>query len=237
MRPAPRSLMLFAAGLGARMGALTTDRPKPLIEVAGRPLIDHALAQADAAGICQKVVNLHYLPEQLAAHLSARHDVALSWERDQILETGGGLRHALPLLGDGPVYTLNTDAVWTGQNPLTQLRDGWDGAKMGALLLLLPVTAARGHHGKPDFALDASGRITRHNQAGGEGYLYLGAQILQTEALAKAPHRAFSLNLIWDQMIAEGRAFGIVHQGGWCDVGSPKGIAEAEAMLRGAKDV
>lgn len=232
MRHAPDALMLFAAGFGTRMGALTADRPKPLIPVAGRALIDRALALADDAGITRKVVNLHYLPEQIESHLKNRPDVTLSWERDQILETGGGLRAALPMLGEGPVLTLNSDVVWTGQNPLTQLRAAWNPERMDALLLLLPAAKARGHTGRSDFLMDTASRISRAD--GAKGLIYLGAQIIRPEALAAIPERAFSLNLLWDQMIANDRAFGLIHQGGWCDVGRPEGIATAEAMLADA---
>jgi MurNAc alpha-1-phosphate uridylyltransferase len=225
MRPFP--LMLFAAGLGTRMGALTADRPKPLIPVAGKPLIDHALALADAAGITRRVVNLHYRGDQIAAHLPP--DFALSWERDTILETGGGLRAALPLLGEGPVLTLNSDAVWTGANPLTELMDIWDDARMDALLLLLPVAQALGHSGTGDFLIDSDNRISRAR--GATGAVYLGAQIIRTGLLAEIPEKVFSLNVLWDMMIARGRAFGLIHQGGWCDVGRPEGILTAEALL------
>ncbi len=223
-------LMLFAAGFGKRMGALTADRPKPLVPVAGRALIDHALAQADAAGIARIVVNLHYRGDQIAAHLAGR-DIAFSDERAAILETGGGLRHALPLLTADPVMTLNTDAVWTGANALTQLMAAWDGARMDGLLLLLPAQKAVGHAGTGDFALAPDGRIERG--AGGEDHVYLGAQILKTGGLADVAEAVFSLNRLWDRMITDGRAFGVVHDGGWCDVGSPAGITLAEAMLRG----
>lgn len=219
--------MLFAAGFGSRMGALTTNRPKPLIEVAGKPLIDHALNLADAAGIAKIVVNLHYLGDQIAGHLQNR-DILFSWERDQILETGGGLRAALPLLGDGPVLTLNTDAVWSGQNPLTQLLIAWDPAKMDALLLLLPAENALGHSGKGDFHLDPQGRISR--ASGGNAPIYLGAQILKTQGLSAISEPVFSLNRLWDIAIANNRAYGLIHQGGWCDVGHPEGIALAESL-------
>ncbi len=219
--------MLFAAGFGTRMGALTAHRPKPLIDVAGKPLIDHALAVADAAGIAKIVVNLHYLGDQIADHLKNR-DVLFSWERNQILETGGGLKAALPLLGDGPVLTLNTDAVWTGQNPLTQLLTAWDPAKMDALLLLLPAENALGHSGKGDFHLDPNGRISRAN--GVNAPIYLGAQILKTQGLSAISDPVFSLNLLWDIAIANNRAYGLIHHGGWCDVGRPEGIALAESL-------
>lgn len=222
--------MIFAAGFGTRMGALTADRPKPLIEVAGKPLIDHALDIADAAGVAAVVANLHYRPEPLAAHLEPR-GVKLSHEPDEILETGGGLRHALPLLGPGPVMTLNSDAVWTGANPLDELRAAWDPDRMDGLLLLLPPDLASGHKGQGDFTLE-DGTLRR-----GPGYVYSGAQIVKPEGLAQFAESAFSINLLWDRMIAEGRLAGIVHEGGWCDVGHPEGIAEAEALLDYGRDV
>ena len=142
----PDALMLFAAGFGTRMGELTRSRPKPLVEVAGRPLLDHALDIARAAGFARIVANTHYLGEQVAAHL-AGSEVRISDESERILETGGGLRKALPLLGPGPVFTLNTDAIWTGPNPLATLRAGWEPVRMGALLALVPVDRATGHSG------------------------------------------------------------------------------------------
>lgn len=226
--------MLFAAGFGTRMGDLTAHKPKPLIPVAGRPLIDHALNLAKTAGIESVVVNLHYLGDQLADHLKGRK-IGLSWEREQILETGGGLRAALPLLGDGPVLTLNTDSVWTGKNPLMQLLSVWDTTRMDALLLLLPADKALGHSGGGDFALGKDGRIKR---AKGEGTaVFLGAQVVRTEGLAGITEPVFSLNQLWDEMIAKGRAFGLIHQGGWCDVGSPAGIVLAEGLLARHEDV
>ncbi len=221
-------LMLFAAGFGSRMGALTAEQPKPLVQVAGKALIDHALDVADAAGVQQRVVNLHYRGDQLAAHLAGR-DVALSWEREQILDTGGGLRAALPLLGDGPVLTLNTDAVWTGENPLSQLMAAWDGDQMDLLMLLLPAHKARSATGRSDFVMEDSGRIDWAK--GRDGHLYLGAQIIHPRILADEAGAVFSLHTPWTRAMQADRAFGVVHDGDWCDVGHPAGIAEAEAML------
>ena len=235
MRTDPDALMIFAAGFGTRMGDLTATRPKPLIKVAGCALLDHALDLAEGAGVGRIAVNLHYRGEQIAAHLAQRPDIALSWERDQILETGGGLRQALPLLGVGPVFTLNSDAVWTGPNPLVTLKSAWH-PDMGALLLLAPPDRLRGHSGQVDFRMDADGRISRCPK-GAAGLVYLGAQIIEPAGLQDIPDPVFSLNLLWDRMIAEGRAFGVLHPGGWCDVGRPEGIAEAEAMLREAGHV
>lgn len=231
MRNLPDSVMLFAAGFGTRMGALTRCRPKPLIEVAGRPLLDHALDVATTAGVARKVVNTHYLGAQIERHLAGRADVAISHEAPQILETGGGLRQALPLLGGSPVFTLNTDVVWTGANPLDELRTAWDPTRMDALLLLVDPEAARGHAGKGDFLVRDDGKLRR-----GAGAIYGGAQIICTRGLPEVRDPAFSLNLVWDRMLARGRLFGCLHRGGWCDVGRPEGIGIAEAMLAGAAD-
>lgn len=226
MRNDPDALMLFAAGLGTRMGALTAAQPKPLIPVAGRPLIDHALALARGLRV---VVNTHYLADQVAAHVAGR--AVVSHEPD-LLETGGGLKAALPLLGPEPVFTLNSDAVWTGANPLAELRAAWDADRMDVLVLLIPRAAARGHAGAGDFLTVAQGRIAR-----GPGAVYSGAQIIRPALVADWPERVFSLNRVWDAAIARGRAFGVLHEGGWCDVGRPEGIAAAEAMLQEAGDV
>jgi MurNAc alpha-1-phosphate uridylyltransferase len=225
----PFPLMIFAAGFGTRMGALTADRPKPLIPVAGRPLIDHALDVAAGAGAGRIVVNTHYLAGQMAAHLAGT-GVRISHEPGPILETGGGLRHALPLLGPGPVAILNSDGIWTGANPLAELAAAWDGSRMETLLLLLPMDQTLGHTAKGDFRLTA-GRISRGS--GGEDHVYIGASIIAPDRLAGIETQAFSLNLVWDQMIAAGTAFGLVHRGGWCDVGHPEGILAAERLLKG----
>ena len=221
---APYSLMLFAAGKGTRMAPLTDVTPKPLIPVAGRPLIDHALALARAGGARRIVVNVHHLGRQVVDHL-AGSDVLISDETDALLETGGGLKKALPLLGAGPVLTMNPDVIWTGPNPVTALRAAC-ADHMDALLMLVPVDRAQGRIGGGDFALDAHGRITR-----GGPFVYTGCQIIRTEGLAAIKEPVFSLNRLWDRMIAEGRAFGILHPGGWCDVGRPDCIPLAEAML------
>lgn len=220
--------MIFAAGFGTRMAPLTAAMPKPLIPVAGKPLIDHALSLTN--GISNVVVNLHYKGQMLADHLAGR--ARLSWERERILDTGGGLRHARPLLGQGPVFTLNSDAVWTGSNPLAELGAAWDPVRMDCLLLLLPTGQATGHDGRADFVLAPDGRIER--AAGRPGHVYLGAQIVDPEGLSTIPDEVFSVNRLWDLAIAAGRAFGTLHRGGWCDVGHPGGIALAEAMLSDA---
>ncbi|MGB2891542.1 MAG: nucleotidyltransferase family protein [Albidovulum sp.] len=224
----PSAAMLFTAGFGTRMGSLTQDRPKPLIEVGGHTLLDHALAVLDGAGIRDVVANLHYLPDQIVRHLSMRPGIRFSDETPLILETGGGLLNALPLLGEGPVFTLNTDAVWTGANPIEELRTAWRPDPMDGLLLLVPREAATGHTGAGDFDLCADGRIRR-----GRGFVYTGAGIVKTDGLGRVGERVFSLNRLWNEMAAGGRLFGTVHVGGWCDVGRPESIPLAEALLRG----
>lgn len=222
---APEALMLFAAGRGTRMAPLTDRLPKPLIEVAGETLLDRALTLAREGGARRIVVNTHHLGAQVADHLAGR-DIAISDESDLLRETGGGLRLALPLLGAGPVMTLNPDVVWTGPNPVAALRAAWDGARMDALLMLVPVENATGRQGGGDFALDAQGRIAR-----GGPFVYGGVQIIRPDRLAEIAEDVFSLNRLWDLLIAARRAFGILHPGGWCDVGRPGCIPLAEALL------
>lgn len=220
--------MLFAAGFGTRMAPLTDSRPKPLIKVAGRALLDHALAQA--SGVTRRVINTHYFPEQIERHIAGQ-DIVTVHEPD-LLETGGGLRNALPALGHGPVFTLNTDAVWTGPSACDQLRAAWDPAHMDALLLLVPKNRALGHVGQGDFTKDSAGRLTR-----GAGDIYTGAQIIRPDLLHDIPAQKFSLNLLWERLLERGRLFGILHAGHWCDVGRPQSIALAEQMLKDHSNV
>ncbi|CUH49955.1 nucleotidyltransferase family protein [Ruegeria atlantica] len=221
----PEAVMLFAAGFGTRMGALTQNRPKPLIEVAGRPLIDHALDLVNDLQPKRIVANLHYLPDQLEAHLGPK-GVLLSHEKPEILETGGGIRAALPLLGSHPVYTLNPDAIWSGPNPLTMLREAWNPDHMDALLMCVPVDQTVGHTGKGDFTADENGRIVR-----GDRLIYGGAQIMKSEGLKDIPEKAFSLNVLWDRLQRQDRLFALTYPGRWCDVGHPEGITLAEGLI------
>lgn len=216
-------VMLFAAGKGTRMEELTKNRPKPMIRVAGKPLIDHALEIVDAADVGPKVVNLHYLPDLIRTHLADR-GVLFSDEANELLETGGGLRKALPLLGEGPVVTMNTDAVWRGANPIKVLQNFWD-PKMEALLLLVQKKNVHGHLGKGDFAIDASGRLHRAAEM-----IYTGVQIIRTDVLSEIDQDAFSMNVAWDIIAQRGGLFGVVYDGQWCDVGQPSSIPLAEAM-------
>ena len=221
-------VLLFAAGFGTRMKHLTTDRPKPLVQVDGKPLIDHALALADDISPPRIAANLHYRAEMLLEHLKPL-GVSCVIEAPDILETGGGLRNALPVLGAGPVITLNTDAIWQGPNPLNQLLGAWDPDRMDALLMGVPVAQAYEHNGPGDFSRAESGQLSR-----GPGLVYGGAQIIKPDLLQDFAEHSFSLNLLWNRMEAQGRLFGSVYPGAWCDVGHPGGITTAEAMLHEA---
>ena len=218
--------MLFAAGFGTRMRPLTDTQPKPLIPVAGRPLIDHAMTFIDGAEISKTVVNLHYRADQLAAHLQGK-PIETVTETPDILDTGGGLRNALPLLGADTVLTLNSDAVWAGPNPLPALIAAWDPARMDALLMCVPVERTWGYEGAGDFTLQSDGQIRR-----GPGVRYTGAQILKTDRLHDVVDPVFSLNVVWNDMNTDGRLFGLEYDGSWCDVGHPSGIDAAEEMLK-----
>ncbi|PUB17197.1 nucleotidyltransferase family protein [Yoonia sediminilitoris] len=217
-------ILFFAAGLGTRMGELTKDKPKPLVEVAGRALIDHALGFAETPGIGPRVVNLHYKGAMIRDHLS-QENVLFSDESEALLETGGGLRHALPHLAQSPVITMNTDAVWKGPNPIAQVIAAWRD-DMECLLLMVPRSQVSGHLGEGDFTIDDAGRLHR-----GKGDIYSGVQIIRTETLADIKESRFSMNIVWDQVAARGGLFGVRYSGQWCDVGQPSSIAIAQSML------
>lgn len=220
------SLMIFAAGFGTRMKHLTRDQPKPMIKVAKRPLIDHALDLAKDLPATKTVVNLHYKPEKLLDHLSNKN-VETIVETPDILDTGGGLLNALPLLGTNPVMTLNSDAIWKGPNPLQDLARMWDPAQMDGLLMCLPPARAIGRSAPGDFQINDAGQVIR-----GPGLVYGGAQIIKTNRLADIQKTVFSLNELWDLLIAENRLYAMEYSGFWCDVGHPDGILQAEQMLK-----
>jgi MurNAc alpha-1-phosphate uridylyltransferase len=225
------SALIFAAGFGTRMGHLTKSTPKPMIRVAAKPLIDYAIELVSESAIQNTVVNLHYFPEQLETHLSQYENVTTVREDGEILETGGGLKNALPQLGPDPVITLNSDAVWTGKNPISLLMDHWNPDEMDALLVLIPTQNAQEHRGTGDFNIDEKFRLSRRGNAPSADYVFSGAQIIKTDLLTTIPKTSFSLNLLWDQILAQDRVYGVIHQGGWVDVGRPEGIDVAEAEL------
>lgn len=235
--PVPKTAMVMAAGLGKRMRPLTVTRPKPLIEVAGKPLIDHVFDRLAAAGVERAVVNVHYLADQLEAHLRARvkgMELLVSDERKQLLETGGGLVQARELLGDQPFLCVNSDNLWLDgpSDAIRLLAAQWDDAKMDALLLLVPLARATCHRGQGDFRLDAFGRITERRKPGRLApFVFTGIQILSPRVIRDWPEGPFSTNLFWNRAMETGRLWGAVHQGLWFDVGSPKAIRETELAL------
>ena len=225
MAKTPFPVMIFAAGFGRRMGALTKDKPKPLVPVKGRALIDYAVDIARESGAQTILVNLHYKHQMLADHLRDA-PVQTRLELPDILETGGGLKAALPQLGAGPVVTINSDAIWQGENPIAALRARWQPERMEALLLCIERTRAHGHSGAGDFSLAENGCLQR-----GGNLVYTGVQIIKTEGLMAIEQRAFSLNLLWAQMIERQGVYGAVYRGNWCDVGHPEGLSCAQNML------
>ena len=222
-------VLILAAGFGTRMGALTAERPKPLIEVAGRCLLDQAIDEARAAGASPLLVNTHYRAGQITAHLDGQDDVTLLHETPDILDSGGSVKNAARGLPHGPMATLNADNVWSGANPIAQLQAAFDGTRMSALLLLVPRVEAVGRVGGGDFTMDANGRLSFDKTAG--TYVYTGAQILDPTSCMQDPRDVFSLRDIWGKMAEDGRLFGLIHRGKWADVGHPDGITMAENML------
>ena len=214
--------MIFAAGFGTRMGALTRDTPKPMLPLAGRPMIDHAIDLLNAGGVTHIVANTHYLPDRIEPHLVSM-GITICPE-DPILETGGGLRAALPLLGSGPVITLNPDVAWQGPNPVQMLRKAWRD-DMQALLMLVDVEKALGTVPPGDFSLE-HGEIRRNGP-----YRYTGLQMLRTDRLSEIDAIAFSLNAYWDLLAHDAPLNGIVYPGTWCDIGHPEGLAQANRLL------
>ncbi len=215
-----KAAMIFAAGFGTRMGALTKSTPKPMVPLLGRPMIDHTIDLLRDAGVERLVANTHYLPERITPHLH-RRGVMTSHE-DTILETGGGLRAAELLIGTSPVITMNPDAAWAGRNPVSQLCDAWR-EDMQALLMLVP--SPEGSE-SDDFSLE-KGQISRIGP-----YRYTGLQLVRTDRLAEISTNVFSLNRYWDLLAETAPIHGVVYQGRWQDIGTPEGLAHAEGMLR-----
>lgn len=231
----PHVAMVLAAGLGLRMRPLTLDRPKALVEVRGRPLIDRTLDRLEAAGIEKVVVNLHHKANSLKRHLADRRDIEIvfSDETDRLLETGGGVRKALGLLGDSPFFVVNSDVIWLDaqKDTFARMAAFWDDAAMDALLVMHPTVTAIGYEGPGDFHLDPVGRLARREERHVAPLVFMGLQMLHPRVFRGTPEGAFSLNRVYDKALEDGRLFGLRHEGLWMDVGSPAGLRAAELAL------
>jgi MurNAc alpha-1-phosphate uridylyltransferase len=234
----PEVAMVMAAGLGKRMRPLTATRPKPMIEVAGKRLIDHCLDRLRAAGVKRAVVNVHYLADALEAHLSKDAggiEIEISDERERLLETGGGLLHALPMIDIDPFLVVNSDNLWV-DGPVDSLRllaSNWDDSRMDALLLLVPLARANCHSGQGDFHLSATGALRRKKRGTVAPFVFTGIQIISKRLFeGDLPDGPFSTNLLWDRAISAGRCFGAAHQGLWFDVGTPANVKRTEELLK-----
>ena len=227
--------MVLAAGLGKRMRPLTASQPKPMVRVAGKPLIDHALDRLAAAGVARAVVNVHYLADALEAHLRERKApaITISDERAQLLETGGGMAKALQQLPD-PFFSLNADNIWLDgpRNAFHDLSLMWDAERMDALLLLVPHARAMNFSGPGDFHMDALGRLSRRKPGRIAPFIYTGIQLVSHRLMRDVPEGPFSTNVLWNRAIEEGRLFGTSFTGQWFEVGTPEAIAPTEEALR-----
>ena len=234
-RARPKTGMILAAGLGTRMRPLSAITPKPLIPVAGRAMIDRALDALVAAEVERTVVNVHYLADLVEVHV--KHckgtDILISDERETLLETGGGITHALPLLGEDPFYLLNSDSFWMEgvSRNLDLLSDHWVDEDMDAMLLLSPTVNAIGYQGSGDFLMDVEGRLSRRPERRISPYVYSGAAIFHPRLFIDAPKGKFSLNILFDRAIERGRLFGLSMDGTWMHVGTPASIGEAERAI------
>lgn len=231
----PRNAMLLAAGLGERMRPLTATMPKPLVPVAGKPLIEHVLDKLEAAGVQSTVVNVHYLADQIERRLMsrARPKMVFSDERTGLLGTGGGVVKALPLLGNEPFFHLNSDSIWIdGVHPnLQRLAAAFDPARMDALLLMAPTAGSIGYAGRGDFSMNAAGILRKRGEREVAPFVYAGTAILSPSLFVGAPAGAFSLTRLFDRAEAAERLYGLRMEGVWMHVGTPDAIALAEAAI------
>lgn len=232
----PKRAMVLAAGLGLRMRPVTLETPKPLVTVGGRTMLDHALDRLEAVGVEEAVVNAHWLADKIAAHLEAnpRRNLKLTLSREEVpLETGGGVKHALPLLGDDPFFVVNADIVWLdGPVPaLKRLADTWDPAVMDSLLLVTPTPFAIGYEGRGDYQMDPDGRLSQRPDLEVAPFVMAGVSIMTKANYADTPDGAFSNLLLWQRAEAAGRLFGVRHEGNWYHVGTPAAIPLVDTHL------
>jgi MurNAc alpha-1-phosphate uridylyltransferase len=235
----PQTAMVLAAGYGERMRPLTDTRPKPLVEVSGRALLDHVLDKLAQTGVPTAVVNVHYLANQIEKHVSGRKTprILISDERDTLLDTGGGVVKALPLLGKAPFFLINSDSIWLDgtRSNLQRLAGAFDPSKMDALLLLAPAATSIGYAGRGDFAMAADGRLRPRAEREVVPFVYAGAAIFSSALFRDAPQGPFSLNRLFNKAVESERLFGLRLDGIWMHVGTPDAIALAErAILQSA---
>ncbi|WP_132029992.1 nucleotidyltransferase family protein [Aquabacter spiritensis] len=233
--------MVLAAGMGTRMRPLTDTRPKPLVAVAGKPLVDHVLDRLAGAGIDEAVVNVHHHADLMEAHLATRSGaprIRVSDERTRLLETGGGTRKALDLLGDAPFVAINADTIWIeGVKPnIARLIEQFDPERMDALLLVAATALSIGYSGFGDFTMDGEGRLSRRPERVVSPFVYAGAGVFTPSLFDETPQGPFSLNLIFDRACEAGRLFGLRLEGVWMHVGTPEAIAEAETAIKRSSD-
>lgn len=231
--------MVLAAGLGTRLRPITDKIPKPLVKIAGKPMIDYVLDSLAEAGVTRTVVNVHHLADQMLEHLSKRSvpEIVISDERDALLNSGGGLAKGLKLLNRDPAFAMNADMFWTGEKAgqksgLRRLADAFDPDRMDMIMLCVRLADTTGHNGKNDFNLAADGRLARFGKGPGEPVVYAGAIALLPSLLDDAPAEPFNLNIYFDRAIAAGRLYGIILDGHWLTVGTPDAIPAAEAALK-----
>ena len=230
-----KTAFFLAAGLGTRMRPLTLTTPKPMLPVAGKPLMDHLLDAAVQAGVQRAVVNVHYLPEQVEDHVIARTDieVLISDERSELLETGGAIVKAMPMLGNDPIFVVNTDAFWVdaSHDPFADLADAYDPALMDDLLLLANRERSLGYHGKGDFAFGDDGVLQRRAEDQETDWAFAGVRITQPKLYENEPIEPFSANRIWNRSLPVGRVFGLPLRGQWMHVGDPDALSAAERWI------
>jgi N-acetyl-alpha-D-muramate 1-phosphate uridylyltransferase len=234
---APHSAMVLGAGLGTRMRPVTDDVPKPLVRLHGKPLVDHVLDRLAQSGIGHAVVNVHHMADKLERHLAGRQRprITISSERDVLLDTGGGVKNALALLGPDPFLIHNSDSVWiegVGDN-LQRLIQTWEPQRMDCLLMLALGSSSLGYKGRGDFSFEPDGRIRRRREQEVVPFVFAGVSIAHPRLFNDTPNGAFSMNLAWNKAILAGRAFGVRMEGIWMHVGSPDALADAEQALAG----
>jgi MurNAc alpha-1-phosphate uridylyltransferase len=230
--------MVLAAGLGTRLRPITDTMPKPLVPVAGKPMIDYGLDALADVGVTHAVVNVHHFADRMEAHLAAypRLEIIVSDERAQLMNSGGGLKQGLSQLQRGFVFVMNADLFWIGEKPgeptnLERLAEFFDAERMDMALLCVPLECTTGHNGKKDFQLSSDGRLSRYTEGQDNPVVYAGAIVMHTSLLDDAPDDAFNLNIYFDRAIKNDRLFGLVMDGEWITVGTPEALPEAEAVI------